>query len=72
MDIFLFIIAILAFVGGIGSCVLAKNAVHEIGSYILLLIFTVAMSGVGIIGAIKKNRAIIQGKEKEPETEKDT
>lgn len=53
MSIVLMVLACLAFVGGFGTLIAAKSAVHEIEAYVLFLIFAVFLSGAAIVDAVK-------------------
>ena len=56
MKFFLFIVAILAFLFGLGVMVGSKSAVHEIEAMILFLISTVSMGCAGIIESVNRLR----------------
>ena len=52
MRILLFVLAILAFLLGVGILAIAKSAIHEIQAFILFLIGAVFLSGAGIVEAV--------------------
>ena len=52
MRVLLFVGAILAFVIGLLWLLVARSAIHEIQSFMLLLIAAVCMSGAGIVEAV--------------------
>ena len=58
MRVLLFILAIVAFLVGVGILSSAKSAIHEIEAFILFLIGAVLISGVAIVEAVNgmKNR----------------
>jgi hypothetical protein len=57
MRILLFLIAVLAFLSGMGILASAKSAVHEIEGFILFLLAAICLSGDGIIEAVLRLRA---------------
>ncbi len=54
MRILLFVLAIFAFVVGLGFLGVAGSAIHEIESFILFLISAVLMSGASVVEAINR------------------
>lgn len=54
MKILLFVLAIFAFVFGLGFLGVAESAIHEIESFILFLISAVLMSGASVVEAINR------------------
>lgn len=54
MKVFLFIIAVLAFLSGLGIFGAAASAIHEIEAFMLFLIAAVLLSGAGVIEAVNR------------------
>jgi cytochrome c oxidase assembly factor CtaG len=54
MKIFLFVLAILAFLSGFGILSSAKSAIHEIEAFVLYIVSAVFFSGAAIVGAVNR------------------
>jgi len=54
MKVFLGLIGIAAFIAALGSCAMAKTAVHEIGAIVVLLIGVVALGLAAVIEEIQR------------------
>ncbi len=54
MSIFLFLLAVLFFIVGSFSWLMAATSIHQIGASVALLIGAIFLSGAGIIEAINK------------------
>jgi hypothetical protein len=52
MRFILFVLAVFAFIGGAAILTTAKSAAHEIEGLILLVIFSIFLTGAGIVEAI--------------------
>jgi len=60
MRLFLFILAILAFLVGVGIFASDKSVIHEIEAFSLFIISIIAFSGAGIIESINLLRGEIK------------
>ncbi|MGY6278391.1 hypothetical protein [Methylomonas sp. MgM2] len=54
MKTLLLVLAVLAFISGLGILGVAKSAIHEIEAYVLYIVSAVLFSGSAIVGAINR------------------
>ena len=61
MFTFLHILSALSLLAGIGTLVIGRSAVHEIGAYVLFLIFVVCLSSASIIEQLRNLNKTLSG-----------
>jgi hypothetical protein len=66
MKVLLGFIGILAFLGSLGSCAMAKTVVHEVGALVLLLVGVVAVGLASVIEELQGIAKRLESKDSKP------